>query len=91
MFARQEIRLPGRSPRHPLLRGLEAVNKMGITASSLSRMMGVTPQTLHIWKRKTQADRHFLLPAEQIPVLARTTGIEPNEFRPDLWKKGWVF
>lgn len=94
MFKREEVKLPllGGRRKHVLLIVLERAAEMGAKMSDVAREMGVTPQTLWIWKQRAAADRNFLLPAEQVPVLARYASISPFYFRPDLWpNENWVF
>lgn len=87
MFKREEIKLPlfSGKRKHILLQALERASEFGMSQSDVARTMNVTPQTLHIWKRRAEADRNFLLPAEQVPQLAKMSAIPPHYFRPDLW------
>jgi hypothetical protein len=98
MFKRESVRLPARKPdgtatrTHPLIWGLQNAYDVGLTDADVARTLGVAPQTLWIWKSKAAADRHFLLPAEQIPTLSSALGIAPYYFRPDLWPNAsWGF
>jgi hypothetical protein len=98
MYERSKVKLPAvkpdgtRTTKHPLVWGLIEAAEFGITAADVARQMKVTPQTLHIWKGRAQADRNFLLPGEQIPALSVALGIAPYYFRPDLWPVGtWRF
>lgn len=98
MFKREEVKLPATKPdgsrtkKHPLIWVLEDMTSLGVTLADVARAMNVTPQTLHIWKSRAQADRNFLLPAEQIRALSLASRVPPHYFRPDLWPSDkWVF
>lgn len=97
-YKRADVRLPSITPTgertrtHTLLYALQQAADMGMNLSRIAEGLDVTPQTLWIWKRAAQNDRHFLLPAEQVPKLSRLTGVAPFYFRPDLWPNAkWRF
>ena len=81
MFDASTVRLKGR--KHPMLVGLDNYSK---TLTDLSKAIGVTPQSVNSWKQRAIQDRHFLLPAERVPGIARELGMPRSAFRPDLWE-----
>ena len=86
-YDRRAVRLPGRG-RHPLLK---AIWKRRVKYSNLARALDVTPQAIAVWIKGCQRDRHFLLPAEQVPGLCRTLRVRPATLRPDLYEPKWSF
>ena len=98
MYDRNAVKLPGTKPdgtavrKNTLVWALEDAHDLGFTLADVARSMNVTPQTLWIWKNRAIKQRHFLLPAEQVPALSKATGVPPHFFRPDLWPNAkWVF
>ena len=98
MFKPEVVKLPATMPdgtrttKHPLLYALNVLTDLGFRKADLARALEVKPQTLHVWIMHAKDNRHFLLPAEQVPALSKMTGIAPHFFRPDLWPNPkWVF
>lgn len=98
MFKREDVKLPSKTPdgrgtrTHPLVWALAEAADLGVTMADVARSLNVTPQTLFIWHSRAKRERHFLLPAEQIPALSVALGVPPYYFRPDLWpNEKWVF
>lgn len=98
MFKREDVKLPSKKPdgsatrTHTLVWALEEAADLGVTLADVARQLKVTPQTLFIWRDRARRERHFLLPAEQIPALSVAVGVAPYYFRPDLWPSDkWRF
>lgn len=98
MYQRSEVKLPGTKPdgsttrTHTLVWAMQDAADLGMTMADIARKLDVTPQTLHIWKNRAKRERHFLLPAEQVPAMSLVFGIAPYYFRPDLWPNTkWEF
>lgn len=84
-YDRDAVKLKGRV--HPFLAALKASE---MTMSDLSREIGVTPQSVHGWTKRCAANRHFLLPAEQVRGICKTLGLAPHDLRPDVFKADWL-
>lgn len=91
MFKREDVKLPSLKPdgtatrTHTLVWAMKDAMDLGATKAEVARALEVTPQTLFIWMERAKNERHFLLPAEQVPALSLKLGVPPYYFRPDLW------
>jgi DNA-binding transcriptional regulator YdaS (Cro superfamily) len=57
-------------------RGVELAIRQAGSASSLARLLGVTPAAVLQWKK---------VPVERVPDVERATGVPRHILRPEFW------
>lgn len=60
---------------HPWLWHLKKYVAKGHTFAEVADVIGVRPQTLHVWKKRAEADRRFKLPADRAAQFAGLFGV----------------
>lgn len=71
---------------HPLITALEKAPSQ----AAFARYLGVTPQTLSQWLKRSRTESFFNVPATQARKIAAAAGVKPASVRPDVFDPKWA-
>ena len=84
-----KIKLPRNAAvckRHPLLELERLAETAGLSMGVIARdHLGIRQQSLHCQIVAARKSRDYVVPAVQVPVISKLTGIPPYYFNPVLW------